>query len=60
MQQIQNHIRELNHKIQIKQKEIIFEQDNKKRNSLKKQLTVLELKKEIAVIKKRIKQIELN
>lgn len=58
MKQIENHISDLGNKILLKQKEISFERDSNRRMQLRKELNVLQLKKDIAVIRKKIKQLE--
>lgn len=58
MRQIIDYINKMNNKIALKQKEISFERDTNRRQRLRKELNVLQLKKEIAVIRKKIKQLE--
>jgi hypothetical protein len=48
---------ELENKIRVKQLEIQVEQDPEQRQKLNKQLRLLQLKKEIEVIKKKIEQL---
>lgn len=58
MRQIEQHIHDLGNKILLKQKEIGFERDSNRRQRLRKELNILQMKKEIAVIRKKIKQLE--
>lgn len=58
MNQIEHYISELGNKILLKQKEIGFEKDSNRRSRLRKELNVLQLRKDIAVIRKKIRQLE--
>lgn len=58
MNQIEHYISDLGNKILLKQKEIGFEKDSNRRLRLRKELNVLQLRKDIAVIRKKIKQLE--
>jgi len=58
MRQIQDYLQKIGNKIALKQKEISFEKNANRRLRLRKELNVLQLKREIAEIRKRIKQLE--
>lgn len=58
MQKIENYIVQTNNKIQLKQKELSFENDLNRRENLKRELNVLQLKKQIAILQKKIKLIQ--
>ena len=60
LKQIQQQIQELENKIILKQKEIGFEKDSNRKIKLQDELKILQLKKEIAIVRKRIKQFEGN
>jgi len=58
MQKIENYITQINNRIQLKHKELSFENDLNGRENLKRELNVSQLKKQIAVLQKKIKQIQ--
>lgn len=58
MKKIENYLNQVNNKIHLKQKELDFEKDNARKESLKKELIVLQFKKDIALLRKKIKLIE--
>lgn len=51
-------IRSLTNQIDIKYKEIHFEKDEQKKRALRKELEILELRREISTIRKKIKELE--
>ena len=58
MKEIESYLRQISNKIYSKQREIDFENDITRKRNLKKELDVLQLKKEVALLRKKIKQIE--
>lgn len=58
MRQIQDYLQKIGNKINLKQKEISYEKNAQRRLRLRKELNVLQLKREIAEIRKKIKQLD--
>ena len=58
MKKIESYLHQITNKIYFKQKELNFENDNTRKVNLKKELDVLKLKKQIALLRKKIKIIE--
>lgn len=55
-----DHLNKLNNKINYTHKEIGLENNNDRKKKLLKELEILKLQKEIAVIRKKIKELELR
>ena len=59
MIKVTEYINDITNKITLKSQELRYEKDGKRRQRLQKELEVLRLKREIGMIRKKIKQLEM-